>query len=87
MSTKKPEVILIRESAVQSWLKDAGTYAMFVGLTGTGWLLDSAAMQWAGLIVAFLAVLYQSGGEERRCTMTIDQARKRLDEIECGEGG
>ena len=54
--TDKVRVILIHETVAQSWGRDAGTFAMFVGLIGLGWALDSTPMQWAGFVVAILAV-------------------------------
>lgn len=74
------EVIIIKESTRQSLISDAGTFALFIGLIGIGWALDSAAMQWTGAVVGFITVLGQSQKPWRR--MTIADARKKLDELE-----
>lgn len=76
----KPTVIMLRETWQESWVRDASALALFVGLIGIGVLLDSAAMQWTGALVAFLSVLAFSG--RHRVHLTIEQARAKLDEIE-----
>lgn len=85
--SKKPEVIVLYETALQSWLRDASSVAMFVALIGIGVLLDSSAMQWIGAIIGFLAIFTRASGASRKCRMTLDQARKRIDEIEAGMAG
>lgn len=44
----RTHVILITETTLQSWARDAGTLAMFIALIGIGVWLGSAAMQWVG---------------------------------------
>lgn len=79
---KTDNVILVHETALQSWARDAGTFATIAGLTATGVLLDSAALQWVGAIMGFCAVFARSSGVVQRSRMTVAQARAKLDEIE-----
>lgn len=78
----KNHVIILRESAAQSLISDAGTALLFVSLIGLGVWLDSNAMQWAGALVAFLSVLARSSRFGRR--LSISEARQCLDDIERG---
>lgn len=79
----KPEVIIVHETVLQSWLIDASTLALFVALISIGVYLDSAAMQWVGAIVGFLAIPMKA---VRRNRLSFDEARKRLDELEAANG-
>lgn len=76
----KKEVIIVREGVVQSLIKDAGTFLMAVALIGIGAMFASTAMQWVGAVVFFTSVIALSVRD--RVTMTVPEARKRLDEIE-----
>ncbi len=78
----KPEVIILRESMLASIVKDAGTFALFAALIGLGVLLDSGAMQWVGAIVGFTCILAISIRASVKNRLTIEQARRKLDEIE-----
>lgn len=73
-------ILILHESIAQSWLRDASMFALAVSLIAPGWWLGSSAMQWAGLVVFFVAVL----ACVRPHRMTIAEARKKLDEIERG---
>lgn len=75
-----PEIIIIRETWRESLLSDAGTFCLFVGLIGIGWLLDSSAMQWVGAFVGFVTILTTAKKLGQR--MTVAEARRKLDEIE-----
>ena len=80
MSDGKLEFIIIHETVFQSWCRDASTFALFVGLIGIGYMLDSSAMQWAGFFVAIIATFVRAGVKAKK--LTIEQARARLDELE-----
>lgn len=80
--TDQPTLILIRESAKESWVRDLSTFASLVGLIGIGVWLDSSAMQWIGAILGFLSILSRASDLRKRSTMTIEQARAKLDEME-----
>jgi len=82
--SKSPEVIVIHESVLASYLKDIGSVGSLTAAVGLGIWLDSAALQWvAGLlwIVMILLASFKSTNDKR---MTLADARKRLDEIEAG---
>jgi amino acid permease len=76
------QLILIREKVLESWLRDAGTFALFGSLIGIGVLLESVALQWVGAIIGFLTIFVKAATARKSHTMTIAQARKRLDELE-----
>lgn len=80
--TLKKNVILVHETAMQSWLKDAGTFAMFASMIGLGWAIDSVVMQVIGAIVAMASISIVSIRRTVGKTYTVAEARKRLDEIE-----
>ena len=83
MSAKpQAEVIIVHETILKSVVVDATTFVLFLALIGIGWLLNSDAMQWVGAIIGFITIVSQSSIRSKRCT--IDQARKKLDELEAG---
>lgn len=76
MSEKQTEIIILRESAAESWLSDIGTALAIVAVIGTGWWLGSEAMQWAGFLMLVVGVLaFRSG---RRDRLTPQEAADRL---------
>lgn len=83
MSDKK-HIIIIRETVMQSWLRDIGTFALFAGLIGLGWLIGSATMQVVGALIAFISIGWRASGSKPGL-YTIAEARQRLDQIERGE--
>jgi hypothetical protein len=77
-----PRVLIISESIARSWARDASTFAMFIGLIGVGWMLDSSAMQWVGAFIGGLTVLRGSNDLRKELTFTIPEARVELDRLE-----
>ncbi|MFI3902563.1 hypothetical protein [Ochrobactrum sp. S1502_03] len=77
---KPQQVIIIHETVLKSWLRDASTFALFLALIGIGILLQSVALQWVGAIIGFIVVGTRAS-MIRKC-FTISDARKRLDEME-----
>ena len=75
-------IILVHETVRQSWARDAGTFLLFAGLIGIGIAAGSAAMQWIGAIMAFIATFARSAGKVER--LSVDEARAKLDAIEAG---
>lgn len=75
---EKNYIIIVRETILQSWLIDASTFALFVGLIGAGVYLQSSAMQWAGMTVAFVTCLAMANNRRRK--MTRAEAIKFLQE-------
>ena len=82
--SKSNEVIILHETALQSWARGASSVVMFIALIGIGVYLDSSAMQWVGAILGFLVIIGKTISHQNRSKMTVEQARKRLDEIEAG---
>lgn len=82
MSEKKTEIILLHETALQSWIRDASSVVMFIALIGIGVYLDSSAMQWVGAILGFLVIIGKAINHQNNSKMTIHQARERLDALE-----
>lgn len=75
----KPEVIIVHETTLQSWMRDASTFALFVALISIGILLDSTALQWVGAIVGFVAITARGTVGKR---LSLEAARERLDDLE-----
>jgi uncharacterized iron-regulated membrane protein len=76
------EIILLHETAGQSWLRDMSSVAGFIALIGIGVLLDSTAMQWTGAVLGFLVIIGRMMRVFKDSRVTIAEARKRLDELE-----
>jgi hypothetical protein len=79
------EIILVKETPLKSWVRDASTFALFVSMIGVGVYLDSTALQWIGAIIAFITIMARATWVKESHTYTISEARKRLDEIERGD--
>lgn len=57
-----------------------------ITVIGVGAVLESAAMQWIGFIVVIITALgVVMAGAGKNSNLTIDEARKRLDELEAKE--
>lgn len=78
----KAKLILIRETAAESWTRDASTFVLVVAIIGVGVLLGSSAMQWVGALMAFIVITARATSFRKQHTFTVAEARKRLDEIE-----
>lgn len=70
------------ETVVQSWARDAGSFALFAALIGLGVVVGSSAMQWAGFVIAWIVLLTKASGVVSKSKFTIDEARKEIDRIE-----
>jgi hypothetical protein len=75
---KMETICIVHETPWQAAKSDATTYVLALALILPGVWLASSAMQWLGVIVLFVALLTQAA----RKSVTIEQARARLDEIE-----
>lgn len=72
-----------RETVVQSVIKDTFTFIMVVGILSVGVATNSSAMQWVGFIMlAFLFIAKCISVIHGTKKLTIEQARKKLDEME-----
>lgn len=59
--SSKTQFIIIHEKPLQSWLRDASSFALFACLIGLGVVVGSTAMQWAGFLVAIIVLLVRAG--------------------------
>lgn len=75
-------VVIIRETLLKSIFRDVVSTAMAFALILPGVFVGSAAMQWAGF-VAFLIIVGKWAKQLRGSyDMSIQDARKMLDELE-----
>lgn len=81
----KPTILLIREDWLQSWLRDASTFALFLALISIGVFLESAALQWVGALIGFFHIDGNARRMLKRDSLTIPEARAKLDELEAGQ--
>jgi len=77
------EIIVIHETLWETIYQAAVTYGGAALLFWFGTYVHSNAMQWFAFIVICVGIVNRAVGMAKR--MTIEQARKRLDEIEAGE--
>ena len=82
--SKSPEVIVIHESVLASYLKDIGSIVSLLAAVGLGIWLDSAALQWVAGLLWIVMVLTASVKSMNGNRMTVSDARKKIDEIEAG---
>lgn len=81
-SKNEPTLILYVGRWSTTLTHNGATLLLFAGLFAPGIWLDSAAMQWAAGIMWFLWVLGFATNTAKKNRVTIEQARKRLDELE-----
>lgn len=79
-----PTVLIIKEGWVQSWLRDASTFALFLALIGIGVFLESPALQWVGALIGFFHIAGNARRMLKRESLTIPEARAKLDALEAG---
>ena len=84
---KEKEFVIVKESALESWLSDASSFCLGIGFIGLGWFIESGAMQWVGAIMFFVVLMYKGAHNPKihRCK-TIDEARQVLDKLAQSEG-
>jgi hypothetical protein len=57
----KTQFIILHEKPLQSWIRDASSFALFACLIGLGVVVGSSAMQWAGFFVAVIITIGRAG--------------------------
>ena len=57
MSKPDTQFIVLHETILKAWMRDASTFALFAGLISIGIILDSSAMQWAAFFVAIITIM------------------------------
>lgn len=73
---KERTVIVLHETPLQSWVRDASSVVMFITLIGIGVFLESNAMQWVGAILGFLVIIGKAANLSNK--MTVSEARAHL---------
>lgn len=77
-----PEIIIISKRFPDFLIRVAANVASVIAIIGVGVYLQSAAMQWAGFAMLALLLILKALVAPKLRTLTIAQARARLDEIE-----
>ncbi len=77
------EIIVIRETALQSLISDVGTFITVVSIGMIGWWLDEALLKVIGGFMIMIVFFSKSKSSSKR--LSISEARARLDEIEQGK--
>lgn len=72
----KQVVVVLHETMFQSVVKDLCTYGTIVAVIGTGWWLESEAMQWLGFIMLCISAIGRIASKNRN--MTPQQAADML---------
>ena len=75
----KQEIIIIRESVVQSIVKDVFTIGGLIAAVALGKWIDSNALQWIGAIMLFLSAASISVSAANKNKMTLAEAKARID--------
>lgn len=57
----KPTILVLHETVIQSWVRDASAYTLTLTVIGTGWALDSTAMQWMGFLLLIVVAVKLAG--------------------------
>jgi len=61
VSKPDTQFVVIHETIIKGWIRDASTFAVFAGLISIGIILDSSAMQWAAFFVAIVVIMGRAG--------------------------
>lgn len=74
-------IVARQEGLATSIARDAITFITCATLVGIGIVVDSAAMQWLGALIAFLLIITLAVRISEKQTYDIDGAQKELDRI------
>lgn len=58
----KRKIVIVYQTAFQSFISDAATLATVTIPIGLGWLMQSPAMQWLGFIMSLLLLVAKAQG-------------------------
>jgi len=75
----EPKIMLVQETPMQSYKKDAGTVVACLALVLPGWLIGSAALQWVGAMMFVFWLIARVFGTSKDNTYTLDQAKAKID--------
>ncbi|MEL6467067.1 MAG: hypothetical protein AAFQ58_19065 [Pseudomonadota bacterium] len=84
--TENPTTIEIRTNPKFRLGRSLYSLTTVFAVLGSGIIAESNAMQWAGFVLlAVLAIALSATTAKRNSSLTIEEARKLLDEIEARE--
>ncbi len=72
------KVILLKESAVELWKRDAGTVAACFALILPGWFIGSYALQFVGALMLVVLVFFRATGARKQYERTLEDARDEI---------
>lgn len=82
----KPDTIMVHETVMESWLRDAGTVVAALALILPGVWLGSSVLELIGGFILIVLTVSRSSKAMRDRRMSIPEARAYLDRLERGEG-
>ena len=85
MENRRP-VLMYVQTSKQSIVCDTYTFVMILATIGIGVLLESTAMQWVGFLMLFVILMVRASKLRKESTYTIEQAKKKLAELETSNG-
>jgi len=75
------KIMLVHETALQSWARDAGTVLAACALILPGWWIGSALLSTTGFLLFWLWLFNAAIRESKRRTFSIAEAREEIDRI------
>ncbi|KZY51015.1 hypothetical protein A3734_06545 [Sulfitobacter sp. HI0054] len=78
----EPTTILMEEKPLDSIIRDTYSVACAFALILPGHAIGSAALQWVGFVLFFVVICTRAAGLRKKYTMSIPEARAKLDELE-----
>lgn len=86
MAEKVTTIIILHETLWQSVVRDTYTFGALAAVVGLGVYLESAALQWIGGIIWMMWLLSRAArlAGDKSSRLTVEEARRKLDDIEAG---
>ena len=77
---KLPKVIILRETILESIIKDVFTLGSLAVLVGIGVVLSSEALQWIGAIF-WMLIFVSKESREVKHSYTLEEAKTLIDKL------
>ena len=74
-------IVLIHETALQSWARDAGSVCAAISLILPGWWLDATWLSATGFFLFWAWMLNASFRAHKKHTFSIPEAQAEIDRI------